>query len=179
MNIDKEILEKVCKYCENNAIYDKLSEYDDFYYKIKDALKIENTTRKVVINTCYGGFGISSKAIIRYYEIKEPQTKLYFYKEEYDPDGELVQTPITDPNSLDKSFRWISIYRDVDRKERVGSFDFSREDPILIQVIEELGEESWGQYAKLSIVEVTGPYRICEYDGTEWIETPDSINWDN
>ena len=35
ITIDIEILENVCKYCEEQAIYDKLSKYGDFYYKIK------------------------------------------------------------------------------------------------------------------------------------------------
>lgn len=39
--IDRSILEDVCKYCENQAIYDKLGSHGDFYYKIK---RILNTT---------------------------------------------------------------------------------------------------------------------------------------
>ena len=37
----KEILENVVKYCEDKAIYDKLTMYGDFYYKAKKML--ENT----------------------------------------------------------------------------------------------------------------------------------------
>lgn len=33
--VDRELLSTICKYCEDQAIYDKLSSYDDFYYKIK------------------------------------------------------------------------------------------------------------------------------------------------
>ena len=35
----RAILEKVCEYCEDQAIYDKLGRYNDFYYKIKEILK--------------------------------------------------------------------------------------------------------------------------------------------
>ena len=38
ISVPKEILEEVCAYCENNAIYDKLGNYGDFYYKIKKLL---------------------------------------------------------------------------------------------------------------------------------------------
>lgn len=37
--IDKSILSNICKYCEDKAVYDKLSDYGDFYYKIKALLK--------------------------------------------------------------------------------------------------------------------------------------------
>lgn len=35
----KKILEDVARYCEDQAIYDKLSKYDDFYYRIIKVLK--------------------------------------------------------------------------------------------------------------------------------------------
>ena len=35
----RKILENVVAYCEDQAIYDKLSKYGDFYYKIKMILK--------------------------------------------------------------------------------------------------------------------------------------------
>lgn len=31
----RQVLEQVLRYCEDQAIYDKLSKYGDFYYKIK------------------------------------------------------------------------------------------------------------------------------------------------
>lgn len=34
----KQILESVAQYCEDQAIYDKLGKYNDFYYKIKKIL---------------------------------------------------------------------------------------------------------------------------------------------
>lgn len=38
VQIPASVLENVCMYCENYAIYDKLSNYGDFYYKIKKLL---------------------------------------------------------------------------------------------------------------------------------------------
>lgn len=34
----QKILEDVARYCEDQAIYDKLGRYGDFYYKIKTLL---------------------------------------------------------------------------------------------------------------------------------------------
>lgn len=39
IEVPKEVLEEVCAYCENNAIYDDLENYGDFYYKIKQLLQ--------------------------------------------------------------------------------------------------------------------------------------------
>ena len=38
MEVNKSIIENICKYCEDQAIYDKLSKYGDFYYKLKTLL---------------------------------------------------------------------------------------------------------------------------------------------
>lgn len=39
IEVPKEVLEEVCAYCEDNAIYDKLGNYGDFYYKIKKIIE--------------------------------------------------------------------------------------------------------------------------------------------
>ena len=52
-----------------------------------------------------------------------------------------------------------------------------RHDPVLVQVVEELGDKANGDYAKLRIAEVSGPYKITEYDGFESVKTPDNVNW--
>jgi hypothetical protein len=54
-----------------------------------------------------------------------------------------------------------------------------RTDPALIQTVEELGPRANGKHSKLEIVSVPAgmKYRIAEYDGQEWIETIESIDW--
>ena len=52
-----------------------------------------------------------------------------------------------------------------------------RHDPILVQVVEELGDKANGMCAQLAIEEVSGSYRIDEYDGFESVETPESYEW--
>jgi hypothetical protein len=84
---------------------------------------------KIVINNCFGGFGLSPAAWLRYSELKGGA-----------PDDE---------------------------------WDIARDDPALVQVVEELGSKSWGDHAELKVVEIPDSvrwrWRIEEYDGIEHI----------
>jgi hypothetical protein len=57
--------------------------------------------------------------------------------------------------------------------------DIERTDPILVQVVEELGDKANGMCAELRITEVRAGtrYRIDEYDGNESVMTQDSYKW--
>jgi len=107
---------------------------------------------KVVYNACYGGFGLSNEAMDRMIELGYDGLK---------PNPEYV------PNS--KSM--------FNSHKYYGDYDISRHDPILVQVVEEMGAKADGMCAKLAIAEVSGPYRIDEYDGNESVETPGSYDW--
>lgn len=127
---------------------------------------------KVVINSCYGGFGLSAQAIRRYAELSG--FKVYPYKSD---DKDYDKTVRCNDESGIWSY-WL--------KEDVGDFpskkklnnaewfsyrDLKRDDKILIQVVEELGEKANGDYAKLKIVEIPDGvnWEISEYDGNEHI----------
>ena len=56
-------------------------------------------------------------------------------------------------------------------------YDCARHDPTLVQVVEELGKKANGIHAMLKIAEVSGPYRIEEYDGSESVIEPDDYDW--
>jgi hypothetical protein len=64
-------------------------------------------------------------------------------------------------------------------KNQITARDIDRCDPVLVQVVEELGDAANGRCAKLRVHEVPSGshYRIDEYDGSESIETPDSYEW--
>jgi len=81
---------------------------------------------KIVINKCFGGFGLSEVAETR-------------YKNE--------------------------------SGNNVSYWDIPRDDPILVSIVEELGEDSWGGHAELKVVEIPDgiEWVIDEYDGTEWV----------
>lgn len=81
---------------------------------------------KIVLNKCFGGFGLSDKGVKRFRELEEDNTEERFY-------------------------------------------EVARENPNLITVVEELGDEANGDYAELVVVEIPDgyEYKIDEYDGIE------------
>ena len=92
---------------------------------------------KVVINRCFGGFGLSDAAVERYAELKGIN---------------LVRI------QEDKSFGGASWYIDgiEDDEHYFSSYSIGgdRADPILIQVVEEMGKAADGWAAELAIVDV-------------------------
>ena len=61
--------------------------------------------------------------------------------------------------------------------DRVSLYDCERHNPILVQVVEELGTKASSLYADLRIALVAGPYRIEKYDGSEIVYEPGDYNW--
>lgn len=45
----QKILEDVARYCEDQAIYDKLGRYGDFYYKIKTLLNSQKKSQNETV----------------------------------------------------------------------------------------------------------------------------------
>jgi len=82
---------------------------------------------KIVINTCYGGFGLSKEALALF--------------------NERTGTVIT------------------------YDIEIKRNDPILVEIVEQLGESANGRFAELKVVEIPDDvvWGIEEYDGNEWI----------
>ena len=135
---------------------------------------------KIVINTCYGGFGLSPEGQKEYLEKKGK--KAYFYTqtkykhrdkvEEY----ERVDT-LEDKTLLHHTFTFTEDLGKVTSKlpgQEVWFFDFDidRTDPDLIAVIEKLGEKANGRCAELSIIEIPDgiEWGIYNYDGIESVE---------
>ena len=56
-----------------------------------------------------------------------------------------------------------------------------RHSKLLVELVEELGENAnAGSHADLVVCEVetpSGRYYVNEYDGAEWITTPETIDW--
>jgi hypothetical protein len=82
---------------------------------------------KIIINTCYGGFGLSEKALAIFNE----------------------------------------------RSGTVNTYgrDITRNNPILVEIVEQLGEAADGGFAELKVVEIPDDvkWQIEEYDGNEWV----------
>jgi hypothetical protein len=140
--------------------------------------KIQQTEcgMKIVINTCFGGFGLSCKAEDLYAENKGltlyryKQTK-YAYK-----DGVSVYEKV---GPEEANFFVYTFSEDHGQMiegypsdgTHWSSSDLDRDDPILIKVLEELGEEANGDFAALKIVDIPEgvEWMIEEHDGNEHI----------
>lgn len=125
---------------------------------------------KVVINRCYGGFGLSQKAyewliaqgvpVQEYIEqVYDPKTDLY--EEEPRNEGEVIFDDATSTRQFTGIF---GRYWDTWTRE-------ARTHPLIIGVVEALGEEANGLHADLVVVEIPDDtdYTIEEYDGLEHI----------
>lgn len=139
---------------------------------------------KVVINTCYGGFGLSAKGLKRYLELQGK--KAYFYvqtKFEY-RDGVTEHSRIEDLDEANKMLLIICTTEDqgatsiTHPTNTVWSDDIPRNDKYLVQTVEELGDEANTTVSNLTIVDIEPGtwYKITEYDGYESIEYRDFGN---
>lgn len=84
---------------------------------------------KVVINRCFGGFGLSQEAEELFKERAHITDKNWYYS------------------------------------------DIARDDPILVQLVEELGQKVNTRYSDLVIVDIPDDvdWDVAEYDGSEWV----------
>jgi len=98
---------------------------------------------KVVINGCFGGFGLSEKALDRYNELA-----------------------MRDPSR-------------ITNKEIEYHYSIERNDPLLVQVVEELGAGADNKYSELKIVDIPDDieWYIHEYDGLEAVYEQHRV-WD-
>ena len=93
--------------------------------------------KKIVINACYGGFGLSDEAMVRYCELK----------------GITVY-----PEKEKDSWGFTSYFLDAPENRKKDDYnvlsdsDINRDDPALVQVVEVPDDVSW---------------HIAEYDGYE------------
>lgn len=137
--------------------------------------------KKVVINNCYGGFGLSNVALKRLVELTSSKT-VYFYeqtKHNFRNDGENEYRKISENKSV--GFFTHPMLKDLGEVVTKLPNDYylstwelveDRSNPLLIQVIEELGTKANGQCSLLKIVEIPDgvEYEIDDYDGMESIE---------
>lgn len=112
---------------------------------------------KIAVNKCYGGFGLSHEAVMRYAELKGIKV--------YPENGK--HSALTGPTY------WLEppATRDEDAYNVLYDRDIPRDDPALIQTIEELGKTASDRLARLVVTEIPDGvgWTIEEYDGQEWI----------
>lgn len=134
---------------------------------------------KIVINRCYGGFGISHEGMMRYFEIKGQKVwpeqgggywqfwTYWIVPPENRPESKegdaFYAMSMADRQAYNKAHSELTLY------ER----DISRNDPALVQMVEELGsDKASSKHAELVIVEIPDDisWDIAEYDGMERVE---------
>lgn len=128
---------------------------------------------KIILNKCYGGFDISTAGYKLY--ARKKNKPLYIYERSLADfrylkkvsEGETPHIPYYFFHDMGDTF-------DINEaKKHNNGFIYldtdCREDPTLIEVVEELGEEANGTFADLEVVEIPDgiEYTIHDDDGIE------------
>ena len=129
---------------------------------------------KIVINKCFGGFGLSHEGMMRYAELKG----LTLYPEGDDCYMIYWTVPPKDHVARLSSDAFYAMSAEA-RAEYVRKYseqtlynrDIPRNDPALVQVVEELGDKASDRFAELKVVEIPDEvaWEINEYDGLEYV----------
>jgi hypothetical protein len=107
--------------------------------------------RHIVINVCHGGFELGRAAELAYlgragiaYTLEDREDRF--------------STTTHGPYIMVNNQHW-------------HSREIARDDPALVSVVRDLGDEAAGNYAELKIVTIPADvlWQIDEYDGWEWV----------
>jgi hypothetical protein len=111
--------------------------------------------KKIVINKCYGGFGLSTEGMKHYLNLKGIEygtrpSQWTFRKDDQD---------FYTAGHVGEDNHYLS-----DR-------DIPRDDEALIQTVDQLGTNANNRFSALGIVEIPDDvdWQIEEYDGNEWV----------
>jgi hypothetical protein len=134
---------------------------------------------KVVINRCFGGFGLSKEACQRYWDLKG--TQVWIEDDTKFMSMGLFTVWLVPPEQRVESKEGEAFYlmsmedrKEYNQKHSEQTWyyrDVERNDPTLVQVVEQLGDAANGSHAELAIVEIPDDVQwgIDEYDGREHV----------
>ncbi len=130
--------------------------------------------KEVVINNCYGGFGLSAEAIV---EIAKAQGKQVFFYEQQKPFTPDKFCKITPPFISSFYYSLLVDLGDIanelpnDSSLWFNDEDIPRDDPDLIKVVKNLKAKANGSCANLKIIKIPNDvkWEIEEYDGIELV----------
>lgn len=137
---------------------------------------------KIVINKCFGGFGLSKAAyekliewgvpVRKYIEQRRNETTGLYEKEPLN-DGEVIFDRELTPASEGAVAAIYHKYRGTTALSRYwdGWTREHRTHPMVVRVVEKLGEAASGPLSELAVVEIPDgtEYEISDYDGREHI----------
>ena len=141
---------------------------------------------EIVINRCFGGFGLSPKAYKRLAELQGKQCFFFggirekneITLEQAESSGLFFQAfSVNNPNDFSQADWHLLSDAEKDASNKryrsvvIDNMSQDRTNHLLIQVVKELGEAASGQCADLRIVEIPDgvDWEIDEYDGNESI----------
>jgi hypothetical protein len=121
---------------------------------------------KLVINKCFGGFGVSIAAMKEMigkcpHVIANDPIKWYGSKEKW-------EAAIADPNNIHRDYMYFDdrnwVVTDDHRSD-------ARDCPVLVATVERMGAAASSSLAKLRVVEIPDgiEYDVDEYDGIEHV----------
>ena len=143
---------------------------------------------KVVVNKCYGGFHLSAEAYFRVLDDIIKDNNWFIYT--YEPDNRVskfIEKPIVytkasisdidfgDPYII-VSTNYGDSFTDKELKEAdkiyMEEYNIPRNNIHLVKVVEEMGQDAYGKYSKLEVIDIPDDieWEISEYDGWETIE---------
>jgi hypothetical protein len=147
--------------------------------------------KKIVINKCHGGFGLSPKGLKRWAELNGQEC--YFFKNSFSSEK---YTPLSLEEATQERVFWTAFnipnpeevlpdqsnWHEMTDEEKTKSNEeyekyslcarnIKRDDPNLIKVVKELKKEANGFAADLKVVSIPDDvdWTIEEYDGAEWV----------
>lgn len=148
----------------------------------KELLEEYKGIRRIVINTKYGGFGLSTEAVVRYLElcgqpvwVEEGKGKwLSLESPRYwliPPGPDRVNYDIDSDEWAKLSLAERQAHSALCDQQMFNDRGIPRDDPFLAKVVDELGHAASGRHADLKVVDVPADvdWEIAEYDGNEWV----------
>jgi hypothetical protein len=130
---------------------------------------------KVVINKCYGGFGLSDEAMRLYAKLKDitlyPEKDRFGFDTYYTVPAHKRVARIENAQFYALSMDERIAYNKQCSSESLYDRDIPRDDVALVQVVETLGKKASGRFADLKIVNIPDDvgWEIDEYDGFEHV----------
>ena len=109
--------------------------------------------RHIVINRQHGGFGLSWDAQIEYLNRAG------------------IAYTLVDRESRDDTIRFGQEIKLANGDDWNDCHDIARDDPILVDIVREMGNDANGGFSNLRVVKIPGDveWAIDEYDGLEWV----------
>jgi hypothetical protein len=126
---------------------------------------------EIVVNRCFGGFGLSYKAVMRYAELIGKN--IYAYASDGNSSSSKCRQIFEDDSYCTHYLTEPNLTKfPEDNDLYFSERNIMRNDENLVKVVKELGEEANTRFSHLEIVEIPDDvdWEISEYDGMETVE---------